>query len=278
MKLEYISIGRMAKINHTTVPTLRLYDKLGLIKPAYTDPATGYRYYELGQNARLDMISYMKELGMSLDEIGHVLEREDIIAVEEVLIRKNEQLHQAMRELKSRHDAVERAIASIERYRKSPMTGTTSLEYIDRRRIWGIACSHNFYNTGLADYELVLAELREELLERGIRQVHTYNVGTSILKEDYLAQRLKAQQVFVFADDNFELKSETTLLDSGMYACIYLDDYDLEEQGARQLLDFCLENHYKISGDYICEVMTEFNIFERNRRNMYLRLQVPVAF
>lgn len=83
-----ISIGRMAEINRMTVPTLRLYDKLGLVKPAWTDPETGYRYYDMGQNARLDMISYMKELGMSLDEIGSVLQKEDIVVVEEVLIRK----------------------------------------------------------------------------------------------------------------------------------------------------------------------------------------------
>ena len=35
-------------------------------KIKFTDPDTGYRYYDIAQNARLDMIAYMKELGMSL--------------------------------------------------------------------------------------------------------------------------------------------------------------------------------------------------------------------
>lgn len=34
---NYISIGEMAKMNQTTVTTLRLYDSMGLLKPCYID-------------------------------------------------------------------------------------------------------------------------------------------------------------------------------------------------------------------------------------------------
>ena len=67
MKNKLLSIGQMAKMNHTTVPTLRLYDQLGLLHPRYTDPETSYRYYDIRQNARFDLIQYMKELGMGND-------------------------------------------------------------------------------------------------------------------------------------------------------------------------------------------------------------------
>ena len=146
MDEELISIGKMAELNRVSVPTLRLYDEKGLLKPRYTDPQTGYRYYSIDQNARLDMIVYMKELGMSLAQIAQALEKEDISLIEELLSRKNEQIHQQIRQLKAQHDAVERAILSIERYRKSPVTGTLSLEYIDRRYVWGIPCLDNFYS------------------------------------------------------------------------------------------------------------------------------------
>ncbi len=139
-----VSIGRMAEMNGITVATLRLYDEMNLLKPRRTDPKTGYRYYDITQNARLDMIAYMKELGMSLSEIQDILEKEDITLIETLLVKKNEQLHEQMRELKSRHAAVERAIASIEKYRKSPTNGTVSLEYIDRRYTYGRPCRHNF--------------------------------------------------------------------------------------------------------------------------------------
>ena len=38
-----IPIGKMASANRVTIATLRLYDQMGLLKPAYTDPDSGYQ-------------------------------------------------------------------------------------------------------------------------------------------------------------------------------------------------------------------------------------------
>lgn len=274
-----MSIGKMAEINHVTVATLRLYDEQGLLRPRYVDPQTGYRYYDVHQSARLDMISYMKELGMSLSEIADALQKEDLTLIEQILIRKNEQLHAQMRDLKMRHNAVERAIASIERYRKSPTTGTISLEYIDRRMIWGVPCTSNFYASTLEDYEEMLRLLRKTLEARGVKQIHSYSVGTSIAQADFEANRFVADAIFIFGDAQLDaVTRHTRVLDSGMYACIYLDSYDAEMVYARRLREYCKEMAYAFCGDYICEVMTEFNVFDSEKRSMFLRLQIPVQF
>ena len=158
MQEELLPIGKMAALNRVSISTLRLYDEKGLLKPRYTDPQTGYRYYHIDQNARLDMIVYMKELGMSLAQIAQdALQQEDMSLIEEIFSQKNEQIHQQMRHLKAQHDAVERAILSIERYRKSPVTGTFSLEYIDRRYAWGVPCADNFYQDDVHSYERLCA-------------------------------------------------------------------------------------------------------------------------
>lgn len=279
MQNELLSIGKMAEINNLTVATLRLYDELGLLHPRRKDPQSGYRYYDMAQNARLDMIAYMKELGMSLAEIADILKKEDITLIEAILIRKNEQLHSQMRELKARHNAVERAIASVERYRKSPVKGTIALEYIDRRYLWGLPCRDNFYDTDIYAYERELMYLRQALMNRGFSHIHSYATGTSITRENFLAGCFEAKDVFIFLDyrdvQNFR---DATVLDSGMYACIYLDSYDDEVSYANRLLEVCHAGGWRVSGDYICEVLTEFNVFDSNRRNMFLRLQVPVTF
>lgn len=279
MKEQLLSIGKMAEINGVSIPTLRLYDKNGLLRPAYIDPESGYRYYTLQQTARLDIIAYMKELGMSLGEIGAVLQKEDIALIEGILAQKNEQLHEQMRRLKERHDAVERAIAQIERYRKSPATGTIALEYIDRRYIWSIPCPVNFYEKDRNSYEETVMALRKELLRAGIPQVHSYNLGTSILQKDFEKGRFAADKIFIFSDRRvLEHSGTVSSVDSGMFACIYLDDYDDEIDYGKRLLEFCRQNNYIISGDYICEELTEFNVFDDSRRNMFLRLQVPIKF
>ncbi len=274
-----ISIGMMAKLNHTTVPTLRLYDRLDLLKPRFTDSDSGYRYYDIQQNARLDMIEYMKELGMSLKEISSVLKSGDITLIEDLLAKKNEQIHMQIRSLKLRHDAVERTIRSIERYRRSPATGMMALEYIDRRYIYGIKCTENFYDHDISSYEKVLLALKMDLMDKGIEQVHTYNVGTSIRKQDFEMCRLLADDVFIFADRNMDSKNlEFRIMDSGMYATVYLDDYNKENVYAVKLLEFCRSNGYVIAGDYVCEVLTEFNVFDDEKRGMFMRLQVPLEF
>ena len=63
---DLIPIGKMAAANRVTIATLRLYDQMGLLKPAYTDPDSGYRYYDIKQTSRLDFIRYMRELDLSL--------------------------------------------------------------------------------------------------------------------------------------------------------------------------------------------------------------------
>lgn len=279
MKRNLLSIGKMAEMNQVTVPTLRLYDQLGLLKPRHVDGQTGYRYYDINQNARLDMIAYMKELGMSLKEIQGVLEAEDIALIEQILARKNEQIHEQMRALQLRHNAVERAIASIERYRKSPATGTIALEYIDRRYVWGIPCPENFYEKDIASYEQALMDLRRALLKKNCPQIHSYNTGTSITRENFAQGRFVADRVFIFTDQQAQACGLTaSVVDSGMYACIYLDHYDDEIACAGKLLAFCRNNGYRVAGDYLCEVLTEFNVFDGNQRSMFLRLQVPVDF
>ena len=279
MKRNLLSIGKMAEMNQVTVPTLRLYDQLGLLKPRHVDGQTGYRYYDINQNARLDMIAYMKELGMSLREIQGVLEAEDIALIEQILARKNEQIHEQMRALRLRHNAVERAIASIERYRKSPATGTIALEYIDRRYVWGIPCPENFYEKDIASYEQALMDLRRALLKKNCPQIHSYNTGTSITRENFAQGRFVADRVFIFTDQQAQACGLTaSVVDSGMYACIYLDHYDDEIACAGKLLAFCRNNGYRVAGDYLCEVLTEFNVFDGDQRGMFLRLQVPVEF
>lgn len=277
MKEDLIPIGKMAAMNHISIPTLRLYDEKKLLCPRYIDPQTGYRYYDIQQNARLDLIAYMKELGMSLNEIANVLEREDITLIVDILIQKNEQLYEQINVLKNRRFAVKRAIMAMERYRKSPTSGTIVLEFLDRRCVWGLPCTYNFYEGDIKDFEKVLFDFRSELLSHDFEHIHTYNIGTSIDINDFKKGKFKAKDIFIFTPDT-ELSNNLKVIDSGMFACVYLDDYDLEIDYGMKLKEFCEQNNYIITGDYICEVMTEFNVFDSNQRNMFMRLQVPIKF
>src|SRR5438105_476120 len=66
-------IGEFARLTQVTVKALRYYDEVGLLRPAAVDEETGYRYYSLEQVPRLNRILALKELGLSLEQIGLVL-------------------------------------------------------------------------------------------------------------------------------------------------------------------------------------------------------------
>ena len=53
-----ISIGKMAEANRVSIATLRLYDNMGLLKPVYTDPDSGYRYYDMGSIKHADVTAH----------------------------------------------------------------------------------------------------------------------------------------------------------------------------------------------------------------------------
>ncbi|MCL2517641.1 MAG: MerR family transcriptional regulator [Oscillospiraceae bacterium] len=64
-----MKIGEFAKLSSATIRTLRYYDDLGLLKPDYIDPFTGYRIYSAKKLEQMQQIQTMKEIGFTLMEI-----------------------------------------------------------------------------------------------------------------------------------------------------------------------------------------------------------------
>lgn len=278
MDNKLMKIGEMARFNRVSISTLRLYDKVGILKPCYTDPETNYRYYSIHQKARLDMIQYMKELGMSLGEIGDILETGDIQMIESTLIRKKKQVKEELSQLHLRLGAISRAIESVERFRKAPDCGMITVEYIPHRKAYVMHTDMNFYEHDISVYEEILEDLKEDLIDQGLPQVYYCNAGTVLEREDFLNLKMVSHEIFLFVDDDFPDHASVRRIDSAMYACIYLDNFDDEPEYAARLLRYCQEHNYTINGDYLCEVLTEFNVFDSEKRSMFLRLQVPLKF
>ncbi|TCL42785.1 MerR family transcriptional regulator [Harryflintia acetispora] len=67
-------IGEFSKMSKTTIKTLRYYDEAGLLRPACTDPATGYRLYTTDQLVRLHRIQALRQVGLSIDEVRLILQ------------------------------------------------------------------------------------------------------------------------------------------------------------------------------------------------------------
>ncbi|MDR3594556.1 methyltransferase domain-containing protein [Clostridium sp.] len=67
-----MKIGEFAKKSGVTVKTLLHYDKIGLLKPS-EKTESGYRIYCEEDLLKLQQITTLKFIGLSLNEIGHIL-------------------------------------------------------------------------------------------------------------------------------------------------------------------------------------------------------------
>ncbi|MFD3589320.1 MerR family transcriptional regulator [Streptomyces sp. NPDC058683] len=74
---KLLTIGAFAARSRLSAKALRLYDRLGLLAPAYVDGTTGYRYYRAGQVERARLVALLRQLDMPLARIAEVVEATD---------------------------------------------------------------------------------------------------------------------------------------------------------------------------------------------------------
>ena len=114
-------IGDFSQLGQVSIRTLRLYDEMNLLKPAQIDRFTGYRYYTIEQLPRLNRILALKDLGLSLDQIGELIKRD--LAVEQLrgmLMLKQAEMEQQMQEMQAQMRRVAGRLKQIEREGKPP--------------------------------------------------------------------------------------------------------------------------------------------------------------
>ncbi|SFD93721.1 DNA-binding transcriptional regulator, MerR family [Bacillus sp. OV194] len=95
------SIGQMAKLHNIPVKTLRYYDEIGLFTPVNVDPVSGYRYYSIEQFELLDIIYYLKSMGVPLKQIKLQLEKRNLNSFLDILQKHKEDAEEKIRELES---------------------------------------------------------------------------------------------------------------------------------------------------------------------------------
>lgn len=110
-------IGEFSKIGQVSARQLRRYDEMGLLKPQQVDRFTGYRYYSAEQLPRLNRILALKELGLSLSQIGQYLNQE--ISTDELrgmLALKQSQIEQQLQAEAARLRYIASRIEQIDRH------------------------------------------------------------------------------------------------------------------------------------------------------------------
>jgi DNA-binding transcriptional MerR regulator len=119
-------IGEFAAISGVSRKMLRHYEQLGLLKPAHTDRFTGYRYYTLEQLEPIQRIHTLREAGLTLREVGDVIERD--LSVEEfkaLLLQKRRELARKQKQITQCLARLEQRLLDIETEMMMPVYDIT---------------------------------------------------------------------------------------------------------------------------------------------------------
>ncbi|MFI1012450.1 MerR family transcriptional regulator [Streptomyces sp. NPDC020965] len=115
------TIGEFARHGRVSARMLRHYDAIGLLRPAHTDPSSGYRHYSAAQLARLNRIIALKDLGFTLEQVRHILtETVDTEELRGMLSLRRAELEAAMVAAADRLSQVEARLRSIESEGRMP--------------------------------------------------------------------------------------------------------------------------------------------------------------
>ncbi|GAA2658886.1 MerR family transcriptional regulator [Actinosynnema pretiosum subsp. pretiosum] len=110
-----MTIGEFARRGRVSVRMLRHYDATGLLRPARTDPATGYRHYTADQLDLLNRVVALKDLGFTLNQVKEIVDgRVGVDRLREMLRGRRAELEAVVAEATARLARVEVRLRSIE--------------------------------------------------------------------------------------------------------------------------------------------------------------------
>ncbi|PWK73400.1 DNA-binding transcriptional MerR regulator [Streptomyces sp. CG 926] len=156
------SIGELARRTGLTVKTVRFYSDKGIVPPTERSPA-GYRLYGPDALARLDLARTLRDLGLDLETVRKVLDRE--ASVPEVAAAHADALDVQIRTLRLRR-AVLRAVAG----RRGPTTMEMDL-------------MHRLATLSRHEQRLLVSDFVDTVFEMGGEKVEFADLLRSVVPE-----------------------------------------------------------------------------------------------
>lgn len=128
------TIGQFAAMTQLTRKALRFYDETGLLKPSRVEWDTGYRLYDESNLDTARQIIILKNCGLSLSEIGKLLEKGsgEGDSFPEILKKRRREMELLARDVETSRNRLEQMIAetaetAVEDPELLPLEGLTGL-------------------------------------------------------------------------------------------------------------------------------------------------------
>ena len=153
---NYFMISEFAKLRGININSLRYYEKLGLLKPAYVEEKTGYRYYSAEQLPLLNNIILCVQLGIPLKELVEYMDEDGNLRSQKLLEQGQMVAKKRIEEMQDNLKYIEFSLKSLEE--KKEYAGQNGLYYrkIEKRKI----VATDFYK-GKLEIKKIVSQIAE---------------------------------------------------------------------------------------------------------------------
>ena len=243
---DLFSIGELSKYQNISKQTLIYYDKIGLFRPAYVDPRTGYRYYSASQIDYLDTILIMKKIGFSLDEIKEHMQHYNIDSSLAALKKQVSVIDRQIQELRLIRNRVQHRCGLMEEakeHRRTEDAVTIENQNVQYLLFRKVEAPYTLKEVSIATKQCFAESSQKQLpiyFQSGVR-VPLQNIREGRFTE--------ASMVFLPIEKTGKAKN-IMRLSAGTCACIYhVGDYPSIGRSYRKLLDYCDTHGWRIVSD-----------------------------
>lgn len=219
MTKRYVRTGEFAKLCGVTKDTLFHYDAIGLLKPARVN-ANGYRQYALYQLYTFDLISVLKEVGLSLKEIQAYMGRRNRTDFLKTLKEKDKLLAAEIERLRRLRRILQN---TIDITRGSLQVPVETIEFIQKEEEYFIVTPGQQKQDEASVAEAVSRHIKY------CNMHHIYNTFTigEIIGEDAIADKTYYPQYYCSKIDKPVRNRCCHIKPAGTYAVKYVQDsYD----------------------------------------------------
>ncbi len=132
---NYFTISEFAKLRDININSLRYYEKLGLLKPAFIEESNGYRYYSAEQVSILNKIILCIQLGIPLKEMVKFLDEDGNLQSQKLLEEGRIIAQKRIREMQNNLDYIEYSLKNIEENKEYKDKSEVYERYFEERKV-----------------------------------------------------------------------------------------------------------------------------------------------
>lgn len=239
------SIGEFSKIGSVSTKTLRYYDEIGLLHPAYVDAENHYRYYAEEQVDQILLISELKTYDLRLEQIRAILDRQDSSLLEHFLRERIQALNSQIQENIRLRQSIERKVHEIQSGgRMMNQNAELVVEAKEFEPLWVMSKRATI---SMDQLSVVIGNVFEEIFKNHLRPAGS--VMLFYMDQEFQYEHADVEVcVPVVPVEELEKIPGAKLLNPGLCAaCTYVGPYSRLGKVYAAIMKWIEENQYQIS-------------------------------